>query len=346
MRKLLLLIFTITLTMSVSAQEVSTDQWTHLQKRTATWCPFCGQFGWDFKELMLDTYKDENVLIWNTHLSNSDLGNPTATALVSNYGGSGQPQFFLEGQNLFVSSGNQAAKAEIVAQTVELNSGFPAFYGTSALATYDGNTISVTAKAKFFEGGNTLPVHLGVYLMRKETVAFQSQQGPDAVHKNVVVNHFTDNVFGEVASAAGAVADEEYILEATLELPGEDISNYVVVPIVWGQENGDVDYRFYNADVVDIAMSTDVTENFLADTDISIVNAGGQVILADINSAGGYNGVVSVVDMTGKVVLTQQENIVSGSNSVSIQLPALPSGMYILNVSNGKQSKSERFIMD
>ena len=346
MRKLLLFVITITLATSVSAQEISTDQWTHIQKRTATWCPFCGLFGWEFKELMIDTYKDDNVLIWSTHLSSSDLANPTATALVNNYGGSGQPLFFLEGQNLFVSSGNQADKAELVRQTVELNSGFPAFYGTSALATYDGNTISVTAKAKFFEGGNTLPVHLAVYLMRKETVAFQSQQGPNALHRNVVVNHFTDNVFGEVASASGAVAGEEYTLESTLEFPGEDITNYVVVPVVWGEENGDVDYRFYNADVVDIVMSTDVNESFLTDTDVKIMNAGGDVILADINSNESYDGILSIVDMTGKVVLSEQKGIVSGSNSVSIQLPSLPSGMYILNVSNGKQSKSERFLMD
>lgn len=327
----------------MQAQEVTTSQWTHIQKRTADWCPNCGTWGWDFKEQIIADYADQPVLIWSAHYSGG-LANPTSQELASNYGGNGQPLFFVDGANILLNSGNSAEKLTLVQQSVELNSGFPAFYGSGADATYDGTTISVNAKAQLFEPSGDSPLHLGLYLMRKATTANQASVGQNAVHKNLVVNHFGDDVFGPQIVASNGAAGSEYTVTAELELPNEDISNYNVVSIIWASINGQ--YQFANANVHEISLSSSVDNDLLQAAKLSVSQVlQGTVELGIVSDVAAESAQVAIYDMSGNLVTTQAARIAEGNNQLTVSTPDLASGMYIVNLAIGKKNVSERFVV-
>ena len=58
----LLTIFCIA-SISLFSQEVMEVQQTLLTKRTATWCPYCGTWGWGFFEDLIEDNEEKAVLI-------------------------------------------------------------------------------------------------------------------------------------------------------------------------------------------------------------------------------------------------------------------------------------------
>jgi len=343
MKKTLLLILAVCFCFGMQAQEVSTSQWTHVQKRTADWCPMCGTWGWDFKEELIDKYSNESVLVWSAHHSGG-LANETSEALASNYGGSGQPLFFVDGANIQLNSGNGAQKLETVQQSVDLNSGFPAFYGSGATATYDGTVISVTAKAELFEASGDSPLHLGLYLMRKETVASQASRADNSIHKNLVVNHFGDEVFGQQIVQNNGQPGEVYEVTAQLELPNEDISNYSLVSIIWSFIDGK--YQFANANINEISMVSSTSTDLLQEANVAVTQVSNTgVQLAISSTIATDQAQLAIYDLTGQMVTTTSTGIVQGDNAITVNTPTMTPGMYIVNLAVGKKNISERFVV-
>lgn len=343
MKRIILLAAVVASALTLQAQEVSTTQWVQIQKKTAAWCSFCGTWGWDFKTDMLETYEGQDVLVWSAHFS-GDLQNPTAIALSNNYGGNGQPRFYIDGADLGVSNGNREAKKAEVQDVVDLNTAFPPFYGCGAAAEYDGTTIRVNARAEYFEASGDSPVHLGIYLMRKETVAPQATRPDNSVHKNLVVNHFTTEVFGDEISASVQAAGSEFFVEGSLELPGEDISNYNVVTILWSFTEGQ--YRFINANVQEIAMSTSVSDTYLSEAKVTVTYANGYELGVKIDSEATMdNATFTILNTNGQVISTSTSDVSAGGYELALPVAAMPTGLYILNLQHEGKSISTQFIM-
>lgn len=345
MRYILLGLFLATLSFGTTAQEVTDQQWIHIQKRTADWCPNCGTWGWDFKENLITEFADDNVVIWSAHMGSSSLSTPTSEALVANFGGAGQPVFFVDGGNIFLNSSNGADKLQEVKDTYDGLSLFPAFYGCAAEATYDGEQISVTAKAKFFEATTGTPIHLGLYLLRNETIASQSSLGANALHKNLVIGHFTDDVFGEVLTSEATPAGAEFTVEATMSMPNIDIENYTVVPVLWGFLDGK--YAFFNSGKSGISMSTNVKDDYLTEASFKISEVTDFQATANIESVEQVdNAIITVLNTAGQEVASINTSLVTGSNTVAVPFANLTTGMYIMNLRVGKQSVSQQFFMN
>ena len=254
--------------------------------------------------------------------------------------------FFVDGGNIGLNSGNGAAKLQEVKNHVEGFSAFPAFYGCAATATYDGTNINVTAKAEFFEASTGTPIYLAVYLLRNETVANQASIGSSAVHKNLVIDHFTDNVFGELLTDQATDAGAEFTIEASIEMPGIDISNYTVVPVIWGElEAGK--YSFFNTSKAPISMSTSVSDSYLTEASLKITEVTNVGATAHINASAAMSGVlVSIFDTAGQKVGAITVDLSVGVNTVTVPFSDLSTGMYIMNVSSGKQNVSRQFFMN
>ena len=52
---------------------------------------------------------------------------------------------------------------------------------------------------------------------------------------------------------------------------------------------------------------------------------------------------VSVIDMAGRVVVQQQNNVLSGANAINLDLSSLENGNYFVSVSNGTTEKVQPF---
>lgn len=343
MKRIILLAAVVASACTLQAQEVSTTQWVQIQKRTATWCSFCGQWGWEFKTDMENTYEGQDVLVWSAHFDGA-LENPTAIALSNNYPANAQPRFYIDGADLGVSNSNREAKKAEVQEVVDLNSSFPPFYGCGADAEYDGNTITVTARAEYFEGSGSSPVHLGVYLMRKETIAPQAARPGNSVHKNLVVNHFTDEVFGDEISSTVQAAGSEFFVEGSLELPNEDISNYNVVTILWSFTEGQ--YRFINANVQEIAMSTSVADTYLAETNVTVTYASGFDLGVRVDSETAMDDATfTIFSTSGQVITSAQRDVAAETTELALPVSTMPAGLYILNLQHEGKSISTQFVM-
>ncbi len=344
MKKLLMMMFAMLIVFNISAQEVSSVQWSQIQKKTADWCPPCGTWGWEFFEDMLETYHEQPVLTWATHYSGG-LSNNTTIDLAANYSANGQPIFFINGANIFLGSSNSADKKELIQQTIDVNNSFTPFQGCGVDATYNGNTVSVNGRAELFAASGELKMYMGLYLMRKETIASQATRGSDALHKNLVIAHLTDDVFGTLLVDVDSPAGSEYFMEATYDFPDETIENYNLVSILWAKI--DDNYHFLNANVQDIEMSSGIEDEQLKSTKLVIDAVTDQQLDLNIDSQSSHtDATLSIYNMAGNIISESITSIDAGANTSTIQLNNLPAGMYILTLNTGKHSISERFIMN
>jgi hypothetical protein len=68
-------------------------------------------------------------------------------------------------------------------------------------------------------------------------------------------------------------------------------------------------------------------------------------ITLNYRSASSFNGTLSVLDITGKIISEQQVNIVAGSKTLSIDLPAVAEGIYFIKMTNATQSELIEFMI-
>ena len=105
----ILLIFSV-FSIVLQAQEITVPQTQRplITKRTASWCPNCGGWGWTFFRNVMDDNNGKAVFFANHY--DGIHTSPTTLALATNFGGVSQPLFFLNNTNQSVSSGSTATQ--------------------------------------------------------------------------------------------------------------------------------------------------------------------------------------------------------------------------------------------
>jgi flagellar hook assembly protein FlgD len=344
MKKLLLLsVFTLA-TFVVNAQEISDEQWTLVSKRTADWCTFCGGWGWTFKDNLLEDQEGLPVVFWMVHYSGG-LMTPTAKAISDNFGGSGQPVFFLNNDNMNVGSFNTDLKREEFKNFIESYSLFDAFAGVGSTATFDGEKITTKARAQILinlEGGE---YWLSSYLVDDELIAYQQSQGQNAKHQNVLLHSFNGtNYFGENVANGAVNANQEFIVEGELDFTGQDdIPNYAdgysVVTILWTRVNGKYTPLNLNRQPITSLVST---KDILQSVEVTAFHLGaGQVSLNITSDQNIDNARVNLYDINGQVVAAQKGvQINSGENQLILDAQELTMGTYVVVVESEKGSRS------
>ncbi len=349
MRKLLILACLITGTLSMNAQEISTEQWSLVTKKTADWCTFCGQWGWTFKKNIIADQAGMPTVVWSSHYDGG-LETPTSDAIINNFPqSSGQPVFFINNDNMNVFSSNVTAKREEFNSILETLASLPAFAGVGSTAVFDGMKITNTAKVKFLvdliadAGGGEY--WLASYLVADVLIAYQASQGNNAEHQNVLLHSFNgDNHFGVNIVNGSVSEDQEFIVEGELDFSGDnnipDYSDgYSVVTILWSRVGDKL--TPFNLNHQSISGSTS-TNDVLENVSIAAFHIGaGQVELNMTSDKTMSDVTINMFDINGKIVSTKSNvSLNEGENQVILDAPNLTLGTYVVNIQSELGSKS------
>lgn len=344
MKRLILLAFFSFSMVTMNAQEVSEEQWTLVTKKTADWCPFCGQYGWTFKNYLLEDYADQNVVVWMAHHSGG-LMTPTAKAISDNFNASGQPVFFINNDNMSVNSSNLDAKRAEFQLIIESLNLFSPFAGVGSTATFDGEKIETTSKAKFFielEGGE---YWLASYLVDDELIAQQASQGNNALHENILMHSFNGtNYFGENILTGAVEADQEFTVDGLLDFSGQAnipdyADGYSIVTILWTKV-GDI-YTPLNMNKQQITGVVG-TNDILKNINIAAFHLGAGQVNLNITSDQNINdATIHLFDINGRSI-TSRNNVTinNGENQLVLETQELTLGTYVVVVESDLGSRS------
>ncbi len=346
MKNLFLIIAVIFTAQTMSqAQQVSEKNWTVIHERFATWCPFCGTWGWDFKDSILEEFKDDNVIFLSLDHS-GDLNNPIATEFDKNFGGNSQPIFYVDGTDIKVSSSNGATKLQETRFEVDYKNGETPYsaLGLEATLDIDTKTLSANALIRFIQGVESGNYYVGLYLL-EDVWANQASRTGLQLHKNVLVGSFLPNVFDNHLISGRVDKDTEFQVSGSLENITGEAANYKVLGVVWAFNNLENKYLFNNAFVTDVQQTTS-TKNTIENTiyfNAYQAESGNIVVNFEAETQLSTSSELTLTDMSGSVIkkLTAKD-----LNAKSIQIDAnYTPGVHIITVINKGVSTSKKIAL-
>ncbi len=317
------------------AQEINVPATQRLliTKRTASWCPHCGGWGWTFFRQVLDDNKNKAVFFAD-HYDGLHT-TPTSIAIANNFGGASQPVFFVNNQNQNVTSSNTASARNSIQTQVNTAFATPPVAQSAHRAFLNSATgaITVQAKARFFQPASG-EFYLGIYLVRKEMTGFQSGQGNNAEHKEVLWGHLTANVFGELIANGSVSAGMEATVNGQISAAGLDYSKLRIVTIIW-RKNGAV-YQVVNANEEDSFQQPSATNDALGKVARLRVwpNVVSESATIEIEAHAALAAVrLELLDATGRVVHTlHRGGLSAGKQQFTLHKSAQPAGVYVLRL--------------
>lgn len=343
---LTLLILCTSFTLSAQQIEIPQKQFTLVTKRTATWCPYCGTWGWELFENLIADNSGKALLI-AAHYS-GDLINPTASSITNNFGGFGQPLFFLDNENQNVSSGNIDDKRNSIKS--KINEAFlePPKAQTGMILVDNDNQLDVYTKTRFFQNREGA-FYVGVYLIEKTWFHYQSGQGQDAQHKNVLRESLTESDFGELIADGMVSAGSEFTFQVSLPLDETyDLNNTTIATIIWEKDGGT--YKVVNSNFSDNFVDELVATNEeLLKINDFIASPNPAIDYTEITlelEEGFDQAELSLFDPQGKKVKTLfAGKIVAGTNRFILNRTELSvSGLYLLQLQTQQKIVTRKII--
>lgn len=252
MKRFLLLLALFSFGFFAQAQEITVpkSQIPMITKISASWCPHCGNWGWNFFEGLLDGNQDKAIMMV-THYS-GNYRTSAGEAMASNFGIIGQPEFYMGTEKISANSGNYSNMIPMVSNSVSSMIGqAPVAQSALKLGMLQDGSVKVQARAQFFEKTSG-EFYLGIYIVEKTFVGYQSPIGNDAEHKNLFRGSIDDNDFGELLVAGSVDEDQVFDLEYSFNLnaTGYQSDNVNLVSILW-EKVGDR-YEYVNANSSDV----------------------------------------------------------------------------------------------
>ena len=313
--------------------EIPRTQMSLITKKTATWCPYCGDWGWNmYKGLVEDN--SSRALMLSAHYS-GDLSNSTAIALTGNFGGAGQPRFYLGHRDQGVNSGNMSTKRAEIKATVDdaYENGTP-LAQTGIRIAVTGQQATVQTATRFFSAAEGT-YRLGAYLVRKTLNYSQAGRGSMADHTNLLIRALGSENFGKAIVngnvAAEALFNETFELTFAAEEKPED---YIIATILWKEVNGK--FEFVNTNFSDVVseVSTSVSPNILADESLVLApNPVADVLNLSFSLKQSVTDAqISIRDLQGRELRRVfMGSLDAGVKSIEINnLAMLPAGIYLI----------------
>lgn len=345
MKKTLTLLIFIVFVFGISAQEVPNVQYSMLTKITATWCTFCGTWGWDAFEKLLPENEGKAIIISN-HYS-GDLRNNTAAAIASNLNTFGQPLFYVNNTNQNFSSNNWTSKTEDTKKMIEDNYKASPIVNAGIMASLNGNTLNVKTKTRFFKSAEG-EFYLGVYVIEDKVVNYQASRSSAAVHKNVLRGSVGPEHFGKLISSGQVASGTEMENEFTTTLNASwNTDNIKLATIIW-RKVGD-SYLYFNGYVFDEWQTT-----------TSIKNNSIEGFKVDLNNLIAHEDLVFVISIEKPIkdlsikLYDIQGNLLSSKSYTGLNAGIhheewdtnfMPSGSYLLQFHSPNGSLIKRFIL-
>lgn len=212
--------------------QVPQKQMPLVSKISASWCPYCGTWGWDFMEaLMEDNAASGNVV--SLHYS-GNYRSQEAAEMTSNFGAFGQPQFFLNSGLINVSSSTvNTARQDVKTNVNSLSAQSPEVQ-TGFLAGPADGQLNIVTKTRFFQNVSG-EYYLGLYLMQKSFIGPQAGRSENSLHKNVLRYSVSGTTFGELIATGNITAGKEVIIQHAIPLTelSYDQDNIRLLSIIW-----------------------------------------------------------------------------------------------------------------
>lgn len=218
----------------LQGQEVAEVRQSLITKRTATWCPYCGTWGWDFFNA-LETNVSDNAVLVAAHFGGSMLENPVSLAWVNNLGGSSQPRFFVDNALQNVNSGNQSAALAEIKDKVEANAAEQPVANVGMQTSWSGGDLSLQTKTKFFQSAEGA-YYLGIYLVEDKVLANQAGQSGQVEHSRILRGSVTGATFGDLLAEGNIAAGTEFDKTYSIDPDAYEVDHLDLVGVIWKKE--------------------------------------------------------------------------------------------------------------
>jgi hypothetical protein len=321
----------------VHAQEA--QQWTMISKVTATWCSFCGQYGWDMFEGTIEEIdvEQDNVLAWTLHYS-GDLQNTAARDITDNFNNFGQPTFFVNNDDINVNQNNVSDKIAEAKETASFLNDLAPLASVDVKADYNGGAFLIEASTEFLADvmGDYF---LSVFLVEDNVINFQQSQGSDAVHKYVLRQSLLEDTWGEnivVGEVAAGYTDGVDIEFPKVLSDNEELSDYYIAAVLWNKDASGT-YRVINMNRVQVQELASSTAEPSSDLGFAIHSSEGS-IMVEQTAASNYE--VQIYSLNGQKVYADK---VYGNQKLNLNLEA--GSIYLVHlVKDGKISTDKILI--
>ena len=316
--------------------DIPENQMSLITKRTATWCPFCGEWGWELKEGLLQD-NQTNALFISAHFS-GDLQTAVAVDLTNNFGGFGQPRFYLGNEDQRANSGNVDNIRSEIKNKVATSASSSPLAQSGILATFDRENLLVVTRTRFFQQGDG-DYYLGIYLIEKERMHSQAGRSGEPVHRNRILANLNGDSFGEPIAMGGIPANNEIEWATGISLADiPDLSNLMVATIIWKKENDN--YFFVNTNYTDqfqeinLTNTAFLTPDKLADFKVYPTVVANRVTIEFSLDQHYSETAVELYDMNGRMLhQVHGGELLRGEHRFEVPMTAdLPAGLYQMRV--------------
>jgi len=248
----LLLCLAIELSGQAMVIPVEKTQKSLITKRTATWCPICGQPEiWPMVSNLDSELEGKALVIAGHHATSSALHRPIAKALIDNFDPVfSQPIFYFNREE--IGRGGATTSSELLERSELAYQQTPQAQ-TGLRLSYDEQErlLLVEGRSEFYE--NTSGQHrVAFYLIRKSIIAYQAAQGTDTEHRNVLWDVLGSYNFGTLIDSSSQVAGGAFYHQEQYVLPDDMAANNLMVAAIIWRANGDA------FDFVNVAFSDDI----------------------------------------------------------------------------------------
>lgn len=334
MKKSLLIICLCFIGLSSSyAQEVPEVQKTLVTKVTATWCPNCGTWGWDYFEYAIEDNSDKAVFVGAHH--SGGLESAAGSAFSDNFDAPYQPYFYAGNADMDVTSGNTTAKRTELQNIINANAEMAPVANIGFTANLTDEFLTIEAKAKFFQEA-TGDYYMAVYILEDMIVHNQSSNSSMAVHPYVMRTSLTDSSFGDVLMNGTIAMDTEFDQSFSLQVnPNWNKDNLVLIGVVW--EKVDNTYQFVNVNATtDFDASTTstnvITEDMLKVDLFPTLATASATLNLNLNNDP-FQANIQLFNQQGQLVRSLYQGLLNeGSRSFHINTTDLNAGVYFVNI--------------
>ena len=303
-----------------------------VSKVTATWCPNCGTWGWDYFEALKPIYEnDTKATILGVHHS-GDLRNPVSSWFANNLDFVYQPQFYHNNQDLDVSRNNWSGKVEELQNLVDQSSAENPSTTFNFVNAYAENG-EIVCNVKF-DGSNKSAgeFYFAIYVFENNVENIQSSRGM-AMHPNVLRDVMMNDPQGELYTGADENGNTIFTKEYRMPLNSEwNKDKLGVLAIMWEEDGGSFNYD--NASSIhNIGLLSSSSEIFEEDiVNVEYTRSGIRLYTDNAEAMK-----ITLFDMNARLVYEGKlngETIVPTNN--------LTPGLYVIHVNSGNKMYTQQ----
>lgn len=330
--KKLVLVFLIGISASsFYAQEVENIQKSLVVKKTATWCPKCGDWGWDLFINIIDDLKEEPVVFLAAHYSGA-LQNLAGQAISDNFGVAGQPNFYFNGTDQDVIKSNIDTKRDEIKQLVADHKGGTAIASAGSSTSMDGDNLIIDTNVKFFQDveGDFYVSH---YIVEDNLKFFQAgfPEPNDAIHKKILRWHLTEDNLADQIKDGSINANESFQNTYTIPINTDwNLDSLSVQSIIWKKEGEKLLFLNAAEQLVDLTSPIAEIENEIEGFEAYYTSD--HNILTKFVSKSDHPAQVNLHDISGKLIFSTSLNIRQGANEYKIGTEHKSSGLQIFTI--------------